>query len=246
MDRISASAAIDDQLDGLEVVNFATLGLKSNCGFPIGTQRNLQVAFDSGLELSGLDPTELEPNSQIKLHLNLVNPSTGLLLILRLQIGTNKKLLSGKQGVQDVGGFVSLVKRGESDRAEPLALIVGSGFDAIVVDAELLVRVSDGEVEGKVVVEVAVGGEVELSECGVCDVKLDTVRFNYEPEDEEGEAHEDDGGEDELEDEAEDATAATAEGASAAADAFVGALLRRDGWAVIGAIQACLFLRHGS
>ena len=237
---------MDDQLDGFKVINLAPLGLEGSCGIAIRTQRNLQVTFNSGFELSGLDPTELEPNPQIKLHLNLVYPSTGLLLILRLQIGHNKQLLSGKQRVQNVGGFVSLVKRGESDRAEPLALVVGSGLDAIVVDAELLVRVSDGEVEGEVVVEVAVRGEVELGESGVGDVKLDAVRFNYEPEDEEGESHEDDGGEDELEDEAEDAAAAAAEGTSAAADALVGVPLGRDGWAVVGAIQACLFLRHGS
>jgi len=153
-------------------------------------------------------------------------------------------LLSLEHRVQNVCGFVALVKRRQWDRTKPLALVNSCGFDAVVVDAELLVGVSDGEVEGEVVVEAAVG-EVELGKRGLGDMELDPVGFDYEPEDEEGQAHEDDCGHDQLEDEAEDAAAAAAEGPTAAAKALVGASLRRDGWAIVGSIQA-LFLRHGN
>lgn len=48
--------------------------------------------------------------------------------------------------------------------------------------ADLFVRVSDGDVKGKLVVEVVVGCEVEFSERGIGDVELDLVDgAEYEP-----------------------------------------------------------------
>jgi len=138
-------------------------------------------------------------------------------------------LLALEHGVQHVRFLAPLVERRQGNRAEPLILVKGPGLDAVVVNTDLLVRVPDGEVEGEVVVEGVVVGEVELREGGIRDVELDTVRADDEPKDEERQSHDDDGGHDELEDKAEDAAAAAAEASAAtAARAMVGLGFGRD------------------
>lgn len=70
--------------------------------------------------------------------------------------------------------------------------------------------------------EGVVVGEVELGEGCFCNVELDTVRADDEPEDEKGQATDDDCGHNELENKAEDAAAAAAEWATATAAGIVG------------------------
>lgn len=85
-------------------------------------------------------------------------------------------MLSFKHRVQDGRILVALVKRGKRRRAKPPVLVVSSGFEAIIVYADLFVWVSDGEVECKIVVERGVvGGVVELGKRGVSDMELDPV-----------------------------------------------------------------------
>lgn len=57
-----------------------------------------------------------------------------------------------------------LVKRRQIHRIEALVLIVSPDRDELVVDSNLLVGISDGDVERKVVLEGIVGGEIELGE----------------------------------------------------------------------------------
>ena len=145
---------------------------------------------------------------------------------------------------------MALVELAERLRGEALALEEGPGLDAVVVDADLLVGVSDGDVEREVVAELVVLGEVEGGEAGVVDVEPEAVGAEDEPEDEDGEADGDDDGHDDLEYAAEDAPAAAAAkvDASAAPRAVVrrAALVRRRGrdrGAVEGPVQV-RFLRH--
>jgi len=67
-------------------------------------------------------------------------------------------------------------------------------LDAVVVDSEPLVGVSDRDVEGEVVVERVVGGVVELRQGGLGDVEFHHVGTDYEPEKEHGDANDDDHG----------------------------------------------------
>lgn len=57
-----------------------------------------------------------------------------------------------------------LVKRRQIHRIEALVLIVSPDQDELIVDSNLLVGISDGDVERKVVLEGVVGGEIELGE----------------------------------------------------------------------------------
>lgn len=143
-----------------------------------------------------------------------------------------------KLATDHVGFLVSLVEPIEEFGIKPNVLVHRTRFDVVVVDPEALVWVADGDVEGEIVVERVVSGEVELRERGVGDVELHDVGADDEPEDEDGDADDDEGGEDEFEDEAEDAAAAALE-ASAAASAWavVGFFGRRDGGAVISSVQ---------
>lgn len=70
---------------------------------------------------------------------------------------------------------------------EPKVPVVSKGFDVIVAYADLPVGVSDDNGERQVVVERGVGcGEVELSERGFSNIKLDCEWAEADPEDERG------------------------------------------------------------
>ncbi|KAA8516802.1 hypothetical protein F0562_017088 [Nyssa sinensis] len=130
----------------------------------------------------------------------------------------------GFPGIQRSSVLVTLIKWLQGGDGEALVFVESSGFYAIVVYADALVWVPDGHVEGEVVVEgVGGGGEIELSEGSVGDMKLHLVGAEDEPEDEDGDAYDDDDGEDDLEDEVEDTAteAATAAIAAIAAGAVL-------------------------
>ncbi|GKU92350.1 hypothetical protein SLEP1_g6088 [Rubroshorea leprosula] len=146
-----------------------------------------------------------------------------------------------KRGVQVTGILVPLIERCQLLGSEPLVLIVRVGLDAVVVDANFLVGVAHGDVEGEVVVEVVVGGEVELGKGGIRHVKLNYVGAEYEPEDEGSQTQDDDSSDYELDKEAQEAAAATAR---TMAVAVVGPG-RWDGGAVVGPVQVGMFLCHG-
>lgn len=90
-----------------------------------------------------------------------------------------------EDGAENGRVLVSLVEGSESLGIETLILVVGVGLDAVVVNADPLIGVPDGDVKRQVVVEgVVVGGVVELGERGVRHVELDLVGAEEEPEDE--------------------------------------------------------------
>lgn len=58
-----------------------------------------------------------------------------------------------------VGGVLfALIKALQVHAAEPLALVKSPGFNTVVVNAEALVRVSDGHVQGEIVIKRVVAG----------------------------------------------------------------------------------------
>lgn len=84
---------------------------------------------------------------------------------------------------------MSLVKRCQGVRIEPLVLVVRPGLDGFVIDSDLFVGISDGDVERKVVLESIVGSETELGERGIRDVKLDCINgAEDEPKDKDSKA----------------------------------------------------------
>jgi hypothetical protein len=179
--------------------------LKNNGRIPGRTQRNFQATLNLRpesaevhlsklyyLELAERLLSELEPDPEIELHINGVNPSKLLRIELRELISPQQnQLLPHKHGVQKARILVPLVKRRQSIRTEPLVLVLRGGLDGVVVDSELLVGVSDWHVEGKVVVESSVfaGGEIQLRERRLCDVELDVSGAEDEPKDEENKAN---------------------------------------------------------
>jgi hypothetical protein len=130
-------------------------------------QRNLQLAIDVGLNPTCLDVTQLKPkpNPEIELNMDIKNPARTLLLRIKhgkLIRSKQKQLLPFEHRTQNGRILVALVKRGKRLGAKPLAHIESVGFEAFVVNADLFVGVSDGDVESKIVVEhanvVVVGG----------------------------------------------------------------------------------------
>lgn len=133
-------------------------------------------------------------------------------------------MLAVERGAQYSRVLVPLVERRQIHRAKSLAFVVTVGLDGVVVYANPLVGVSDGEVERHVVLErVGGGGEIELRERRAGDVELEVVGAEDEPDDEGGEANDDEDSEDDFENEAENAIAEAAEKAPKAAAATTAA-----------------------
>ena len=106
---------------------------------------------------------------------------------------------------------MTLIESGQLDGIKSLTFVENPSFDTVVVNADALIRVSDGHVEGEIVVEIVVGGEIELGESSVGDVELDLVGSEGEPKDEDYDADDDDEGENDLEDAIEDTATAAGE-----------------------------------
>jgi hypothetical protein len=217
--------------------------LKNNCGISSRTQWNFQVALNLRLQPADLHLPYLEPDPEIEFHVNGVNPGSLLRIELRELISPKQhQFLPFKRRVQIARSLVPLVKRCQAFRIEPLVLVVRPGLDGVVIDSDLSVGVSDGDVDGKVVLQSVVAGKSELRERGVRDVELDVGGAEYEPKDESSKANDDNKGDYELQKEAKEAAAAAP---PATAMAVVGLGWWWDCRAVVGTVQVGLFLSHG-
>lgn len=157
--------------------------------------------MDLGLERLGLEHTQLEPHLQVQFHIDVVNPRGLLLVQFRSLVSAQcYGLLTLEDRVQFAGVLVALIERVEEIGVKPGILVQCTRFDVVVVDSEPLVGVSDGDVEGHVVVEHAVAGVVELGEGGVGHVNLHHVGAHDQPEQEDRDPHDDHDGEDDFED----------------------------------------------
>ena len=165
------------------VIQVALCGLKlTGRRFPIGFQRNLQITVNLRLKLPGLEKQKLEPDPQINLQIDAVNSGIFVFVQFRCLIGTQEHhLLPFKLRAQKISTLMVLIERRQILRVEPNILIQRPGFDAVVVDAEPLVRVSDGDVESEIIME-SIAGVVELGEGCVGDMEFDLVGTNDEPE----------------------------------------------------------------
>lgn len=81
-------------------------------------------------------------------------------------------------------------RRDGTVRSKSRILVQTPGFDVVVVNAEPSVGISDGHVEGKIVIK-GVVVVVELGEGGIGDVEFDFVGADDEPEYEDGDSEDD-------------------------------------------------------
>lgn len=84
---------------------------------------------------------------------------------------------------------MALIKRCscQSHKSESLVSIVGNDLDSAVVYAHLFVGVSDGDVDGDVVVESVVGVvKIELGQRSICDFEFGFLGKEDEPEYDQG------------------------------------------------------------
>ena len=64
-------------------------------------------------------------------------------------------------------------------------MVVSNGFNAVVVYPNPFVRVSEGDVDREIIVKRVVGGvEIELRECGICDMEFHLFGTENKPENE--------------------------------------------------------------
>jgi hypothetical protein len=151
-------------------MNISTLGsfeMSRRCF--VATHRNLQLAVDLAVQqliIPCLEHVIPDLYSKIELHINTVNTSSSLCLKLgKLFLPKHLQFLPFKNHIQNGCVVVALIKwcRIQSHRAKPLLSIVSNDLDVTVVYVGLVVGVSDGDVERKVVVESAVCvGEFEF------------------------------------------------------------------------------------
>lgn len=142
-----------------------------------------------------------------------------------------------------------LVKLAQIHRTEPLIFVEGVNLNSVVVDPDPPIRISGGDIQSEIVMEVVIvrRSEIELRERGVGGVELEEIWTEDEPQEEDSNAEDDDDGDDDLTDEVEDTaaaavaeaaeTAATAAAAVAAARAVVGLGGGRNGRAVVSSIE---------
>lgn len=148
-----------------------------------------------------------------------------------------------------------LVKLAQIHRTEPLRFVEGANLDVVVVDPDPPIRISGGDIQSQIVVEVIISsGEIELRKRGIDGMELEEIRTEDQPQEEHNNADEDDDGDDDLTDEIDDTTAAavaeaaetTAAAASsvAAGGAVVGLGGGRNGRAVEGSVEMRLPIGH--
>lgn len=119
-----------------------------------------------------------------------------------------------------------LIKLAQIHRTEPLIFVERINLNNVVVDPDSPIRISDGDIQSEVVMEVVIvrRGEIELRERGVGGVELEEIWTEDEPQEKDDNAEEDDEGDDDLTDEVEDTSAAAVAEASETAAAAAAAV----------------------
>ncbi|PON83118.1 hypothetical protein TorRG33x02_210920, partial [Trema orientale] len=124
----------------------------------ICTERDFELVTVNlgGFEMSSLDLSEPDPQPKSELHVNTINPGTGLHIVLLIIFFLKRqRLLAFKNRMQDRRVLSALVKRRrgvQSRHGKPLLPVIGDDLDPVKVHADLLlVRVSDGDVQGEFV-----------------------------------------------------------------------------------------------
>ena len=156
-------------------VTLGPLKLKP-AGYIRGTERNLEITPNLGLEPPRLDQPKLKPHPKPQLRVDPVYPRLQILVqILPISAVKHHQALSLELTPHLRRVLVPLVERRHVAVTESLVSVVSPDLDLVVVDADAAVRVPDREVEVEVVAEVVVRAERELRELGVGDVELDGV-----------------------------------------------------------------------
>ncbi|GMH23150.1 hypothetical protein Nepgr_024993 [Nepenthes gracilis] len=169
-------------------------------------QWDLQITFNFRLILPSLKQSQLKSNLHIEFHVYLERSIGLLAVVIGNCIGAERYCsLAGECRWAQIGGvLVLLVEGAQRCRSEKLVLVVSPRLYLVVVDADVAVRVPDGEVDGEVEGECGIAsggrGEVELGERCVGGVEFDDVGTDDEPEDEDDESDGDEDGDDDLDD----------------------------------------------
>ncbi|RDY06993.1 hypothetical protein CR513_08947, partial [Mucuna pruriens] len=156
-------------------------GLKQSYGANF-TKRNLEVTFDLGLVVTGYGIPEPEANPEVELNIDIIFPSTLVLVQLRdLVIVKHQHFLPREYGAHRVAALLVLPEgvhmRYHLGITEPRSLVECYCLYFVIVYAKLLVGVACGEVEDHVVVKAVVVGVV-----GFRYVELEGAGLNHQPE----------------------------------------------------------------
>lgn len=147
------------------VIPVALGGLKpTGSSSIVRSQRNVQVTTNLRLQFPSFEQTQLEPNLQIQLQINIINTRSLLLVQLRNPIRIeNHHLLTLEGSAPHARRLMMLKHRFQILGTEPNIMVQRTRFDVVVVDPQPLVGVTNRDVEGKIVIEgVGVVGVVEL------------------------------------------------------------------------------------
>lgn len=156
--------------------------LKPRNGSPIKTQRSLESTGDFRVFSNDFKNPKFQPCGETKFEINGVSAGKFFRIELGdLVVGDWHQVLAFESCSNQAGGFWALVERGEKPGVKVLIFIHRGCFDGVVKDSDLVVGVCESEVKSKVVMELGVVCEVELGECGVCDIEFDLVGYENEP-----------------------------------------------------------------
>lgn len=149
------------------------------------TQWNLESTSHFRPNSNTLKNPKFQPHPKAKFHINTINSTMFLLMKFRYFLAHEyHQLLTFKSCLNQAPSFWGLVESGQKPCVKAMAFIHSGCFNSVIVDTNSIIRVSNGEVETKIVMEllvVVVVGEVELGKCGIGDVELDLVSDENEP-----------------------------------------------------------------
>lgn len=184
--------------------DFAVRGLEGGGAVVGPRRRDGERARDPGVGSPDLERPDLDPELGVELDVD------GDLSVLQLlpEVGGGDVPLERLLAVElrrDLGGVLgALVEGRERGVAEALAVEERERLDGVVVEADALVGVADGDVDGEVVGERGGGGEGEAREGGGVGGGGDHVRAEEQVEDEDEDARGDEEGDEDAAEAAEE------------------------------------------
>lgn len=130
----------------------------------VGTQRDFQIAIDLRLHSGRFDETELHPDPQIQLDVDIVAAGGPILVVFRHLVASEQhQLRSFEHRAHGAGVLLPLIELLQFHGGESLASVESPSLDPVVVDADSLVRIANRQIHRQIVVERAVV-DVELRE----------------------------------------------------------------------------------
>ncbi|CAL9054937.1 unnamed protein product [Musa banksii] len=184
------------------------------------------LAVEHGVEVADLDEPHLHPHPGAELHLEVKVRPLRLLFPVEHGHGAGVGRFAAELRAERGGVLVVLVEGRERRRLQQNPVVEGGNHQGVIVDADALVGVAEGEADGEVEEEGGgVVGEAERHELGLLDGRPGEARVENEPPDQDDEAE----GDDELNKAAEEFAAAAAAATAGGVAAATGGV-RHDVW----------------